>query len=319
MVLDNMKRFFLLLLICTAVSAPCTAQRTTATPQPTTDAEPDLSQTGKIAYHYKIDSKEIMLGDQTVLAIEKTPLYPSLDDLSTDGIVAVRQWMDTSNGTLYTALTSFEPGEHWLHIGSDSLLLKVNDVANVDTTSTEIRDIADIMNQPYTLGEIARTILFFWLFWALVAAAVLIVVRIKKRKPLISLPKTPPLPPDTRALERLEALRRQGLWQKGMVKEYYTELTDSVRVYLEESYGIQSTEMTTGQTLEAFKSAPVCNEDTSSILSQILNAADMVKFAKSMPQPYQHDLALDQAQRFVKTTAEISRQTETPESENIPS
>ncbi len=136
MVLDNMKRFFLLLLICAAVSAPCTAQRTAATPQPTTDAEPDLSQTGKIAYHYKIDSKEIMLGDQTVLAIEKTPLYPSLDALSTDGIVAVRQWMDTSNGTLYTALTSFEPGEHWLHIGSDSLLLKVNDVANVDTTST---------------------------------------------------------------------------------------------------------------------------------------------------------------------------------------
>ena len=101
-------------------------------------------------YNFRLDSTTIMLGDQTVLAVEKTHLYPSLDDLTNNDIVAVRQWMDTADGTLYTALTSFEEGEHWLHIGDDSVMLTVNDMPGVDTTSAEIRDIANIMSQPYT-------------------------------------------------------------------------------------------------------------------------------------------------------------------------
>ena len=152
------------------------------------EADPDASLP---QYQFKLDSTSIMLGDQTVLSIAKTPVYPSLDDLTNNDIVAVRQWMDTTDGTLYTALTSFEPGEHWLHIGSDSVMLTVNDVSNVDTTTANIRDIADIMKQPYTFGEIARTVLCFWAFWAVVALAVFIFIRVKSRKPLISLPQAP--------------------------------------------------------------------------------------------------------------------------------
>lgn len=263
-------------------------------------------------YSYKLDSTTIMIGDQTILSIAKTPVYPSLEDLSNNDIVAVRQWMDTSDGTLYTALTSFEEGEHWLHIGADSVRLTVNDVSGVDTTTANIRDIANIMNQPYTFGEIMRTLLYFWLFWAVVAAAVLIWLRIKKKKPLISVPQAPPLPPDTRALQRLEALRQQQLWQQGLVKEYYTELTDAIRVYLEESYGINSTEMTTDQTLDSFRACPACTDHTASTLRQILQNADMVKFAKSTPQPYQHDMTLNQATSFITTTASMNPQPDSP-------
>ena len=279
----------------------------------------DTVSTADIQYRFRLDTTTIALGDQTILSIERTPIYPSLDDLSNNDIVAVRQWLDTADGTLYTALTSFEEGEHWLRIGNDSVMLTVNDVANVDTTSTEIRDIAGIMNQPYTFGEIARTLLFFFLFWAVVAAAVLLYIRIKRHKPLISLPQAPPLPPDTSALQRLEELRQQQLWQQGRVKEYYTELTDSVRVYLEEAYNIQSTEMTSDQTLDAFHGCKGYSADNASLLSQILQAADMVKFAKSMPQPYQHDMALNQGISFIKQTSALNPQPEpTSESEGDP-
>ena len=271
-------------------------------------------------YNFRLDSTTIMLGDQTVLAVEKTPLYPSMDDLTNNDIVAVRQWMDTADGTLYTALTSFEEGEHWLHIGDDSVMLTVNDMPGVDTTSAEIRDIANIMSQPYTFGEIARVVLYIWLFWAVVAGAVLLYLRIKRKKPLISLPEAPPLPPDTRALQRLEQLRQQQWWQQGKVKEYYTELTDTVRVYLEEACGIQSTEMTTDQTLDAFHASPACNSDTESLLRQTLQAADMVKFAKSQPQPYQHDLALGESTEFIKATWLLLKpETDTPDTENTAS
>lgn len=299
-----MKRLFILLIILSSLGAQICAQDSLTVPR----------------YNFRLDSTTIMLGDQTVLAIAKTPVYPSIEDLSNNDIVAVRQWMDTADGTLYTALTSFEEGEHWFHIGSDSVLLTVNDVPGVDTTTTNIRDIANIMSQPYTFGEIARVVLYFWLFWAVVAAAVLLYLRIKRHKPLISLPQAPPLPPDTRALQRLEELRQRQLWQQGMVKEYYTELTDTVRVYLEESCGIQSTEMTTDQTLDAFHNSPACNSESEADLRQILQAADMVKFAKSQPQPYQHDLALGQATDFIKSTWDaLNPQPESINTENTES
>ena len=302
---EKMKKIFILLIILLPLGAKVFAQ----------DSLPTVPH-----YSFRLDSTTIMLGDQTVLAVEKGPMYPSLDDLTNHDVVAVRQWMDTADGTLYTALTSFEEGEHWLHIGADSVLLTVNDVPGVDTTSTNIRDIAGIMSQPYTFGEIARVVLFVWLFWAVVAAAILIYLRIKRRKPLISLPQAPPLPPDTRALQRLEELRQQQLWQQGKVKEYYTELTDTVRVYLEEACGIQSTEMTTDQTLDAFHSSPASGSETEASLRQILQAADMVKFAKLQPQPYQHDLALGQAIDFIKTTwVALNPKTDNPDTENTAS
>ena len=87
------------------------------------------------------------------------------------------------------------------------------------------------------------------------------------------------------------------------MKEYHTELTDILRNYLEETYHIQSTEMTTDQTLDSFQSSLAYSEDNYAKLRQILQTADMVKFAKSEPLPYQHDLSMTQAVDFVKSTA----------------
>lgn len=254
-------------------------------------------------YQFRLDSTTIMLGDQTVLAIEPTTLYPTLEDLTNNDIVAVRQWTDSTNGNFCTALTSFEEGEHWLHIGLDSVLITVKDVPNVDTTNTNIRDIANILRQPYTFGEIAKVVGIVLGILALVAAIVFVVIQLKRHKPIISIPQAPPLPADVRALNALEDLRQQQLWQQGRVKEYHTMLTDIVRNYLEETYNIPSTEMTSDQTLDAFRSSSAYAEEPASLLQQMLQTADMVKFAKSQPQPYQHDLSMTQAVNFVKLTA----------------
>ena len=254
-------------------------------------------------YKFQLDSTTIMLGDQTVLAIEPSAIYPSLEDLTNNDIVAVNQWIDSTNGNFCTALTSFEEGEHWLHVGVDSVLITVKDVPNVDTTNTNIRDIANILRQPYTFGEIAKVVGIVLGILALVAAIIFIVIRIKQHKPIITIPQAPPLPADVRALDALETLRQQQLWQQGRVKDYHTQLTDIVRNYLEETYSIPSTEMTSDQTLDAFHSCSAYTEEASSQLQQMLQTADMVKFAKSQPQPYQHDLSMTQAVNFVKLTA----------------
>lgn len=261
-------------------------------------------------YQYRLDSTTFLIGDQTVLTIEPTDIYPTMEELSSNDIVAVRQWTDSASGKFCTALTCFEEGEHWLHVGDDSVLLTVRDVPNVDTTNANIRDIADIMRQPYTFGEIAKVAGIILGILALLAAIVYVIIRIKSHKPIIELPQTPPLPPHTHALNSLEELRQRQLWQQGKVKEYHTELTDIVRNYLEEAYGIQSTEMTTDQTIDAFRGCQAHTADTESLLMLMLQTADMVKFAKSEPLPYQHDLSLTQAVKFIQSTIPATAETD---------
>lgn len=263
-------------------------------------------------YDFHIDSTTIAIGDQTVLTIRKGPIHPTLDDLSNNDIVAVRQWTDSTDGTLYTALTSFEPGEHWLHVGDDSVLLTVNDVANVDTTTTDIRDIANILRQPYTFWEIFRWVLLGLAVIAVAVAANLAVKRLKAHKPLIHIPQAPPLPADTKALQALESLRVRQLWQQGKTKEYHTELTDILRNYLEEAYHIQSTEMTSDQTLDAVEASAANVGESLSLLRQVLQTADMVKFAKSEPLPHEHDRSMTNAVNFVHLTAPHPAAAETP-------
>lgn len=263
----------------------------------------DTASASQPVYKFSFDSTTFLLGDQTVLAIESGSPLPTIEDLTNNDIVAVRQWMDSTNGTFYTALTSFEVGEHWLHIGADSVLLTVNDVANVDTTSSEIKDIAPIFRQPYTFGEVATVVGIVLGVLAILAAAYFFYRRWKEHKPIIALPKAPPVPADVRALNELESLRQRQLWQQGMIKEYHTQLTDVLRGYLEETYHIPSSEMTTDQTLDAFRCCPAYSAESEQNLRQILQTADMVKFAKSEPQPYQHDLSMTQSVAFVRATA----------------
>ena len=245
---------------------------------------------------WSLDTNVIALGDQTMLHMP-----PTAGAIGGDGIVLLGQSFDTATGLLNTVITSFEPGEHWLKVGDDSLLLTVNDVEGVDTASTEIRDITPILRQPYTFWEIFRWFLLALLLAALAWLGVFLWRRAKEKKPLFVAPPAPPVPPDVRALEALETLRQKGLWQQGRTKEYHTELTDIVRRYLDEAHGINSTEMTTAQTLETFSASHVCTDESYRLLRQMLETADMVKFAKCEPPAYEHDRSMAAAVEFVNS------------------
>lgn len=246
-----------------------------------------------------LEPDTIVLGDQTTLSIRRALNYPSTDALTADGIVAVSQTFDTATQTQHTVLTSFEPGEHTIHLSPvDSLTLVVYDV-EVDTTSAEIRDIAPIQRVPYTFWEIFR-----WVLLALAIAAIAFGVwwLLKHREKVHEL-LVPAEPKDTRtpyerANDNLEALRRSQLWQAGKAKEYHTELTDIVRRFIEESTDIRATDMTSDETVEAVESEKWKVE--SSLLRSIFITADLVKFAKSEPLPYEHDRSMTEAKQFVE-------------------
>ena len=237
----------------------------------------------------------IALGDQTTLALPLSDgTVPALD---LGKVEVVGQQFDTATGLLQSTVTCFEPGDHWLHVGDDSLLLVVTDV-DVDTATAEIRDIAPQERVPYTFWELFRWVL---LAWAVAAIAIVVwwLVDRKKRHGSIFVHQEPvdTRNPYERASEALETLRESRLWQAGKVKEYHTELTDIVRRFIEETTDIRATEMTSDETVEAVESGKWKVE--SALLRSMFTTADLVKFAKSEPLPHEHEASLKAAVEFV--------------------
>ena len=247
-----------------------------------------------------LSADTILLGDQTTLTVRHARNYPSTDMLTRGGIVALGQQFDTAANTQTTVLTCFEPGERYVRLGpDDSLRLVVLDVEVDTSANAEIRDIADIERVPYTFWEVFR--------WVLLALAVLAVgflawwLYTHRRKIQEVLGTAEPVDtrtPEQRALDTLEALRNQKLWQSGKVKEYHTELTDAVRRFIEESTAIRATDMTSDETVEEIENLKLRIE--TSLLEDIFRTADLVKFAKSEPLPHEHDRSMANAVEFVK-------------------
>ena len=196
----------------------------------------------------------IALGDQTTLTVRRALTYPSADQLSQGGIVALGQEFDSGAHTQTTVITSFEPGLHYVHLSPyDSLPLVVTDV-EIDTANAELRDIAPLQRIPYTFWEIFRWVLLVWAA-AIVAIVVWWLVERKRRHGSIIVHHEPQdtRTPEERALQTLDELRQRRLWQQGKQKEYHTELTDAVRRFIEEATGIRATELTSDETIEAVK------------------------------------------------------------------
>lgn len=147
-------------------------------------------------------------------------------------------------------------------------------------------------------------LLDFWWLWLIVFLAIcafLWAMRNYKQKgglPFVS-PKELPKPWEV-ALGSLQRLKARKLWEQGMEKEYFTELTDILREYLFARFGINAMEMTTRQIMDKIYESDL--RDKKDYVKQILNIADFVKFAKVRPLPADSIAAYDNAVKFVEET-----------------
>lgn len=120
----------------------------------------------------------------------------------------------------------------------------------------------------------------------------------------VLLPQKAPEKPDVVALDRLSRLKARNLWQDGREKEFYTILTNILRVYLDDRFGIKAMEMPTSEILENL-SEDASLRDSRSKMRMILDMADFVKFAKVRPLPDDNVKAFDNAVAFVEATRPI--------------
>lgn len=168
-------------------------------------------------------------------------------------------------------------------------------------------DIKKPFSAPVTFKEIAPWLLGIILIGAILFLIIYAISRRNKNRPLFQRPPKPKLPPHIIALQELDKLKTEQLWQHEKVKDYYTRLTDIIRVYIEDRFEIAAMEQTTFEILNGFKGLQTqIDVKSSTELKEILELADLVKFAKLAPLPNENDLMLSNAYLFVKeTTVEV--------------
>ena len=176
-----------------------------------------------------------------------------------------------------------------------------------DTTSTaeaeNIRDIKPPLAVPRTFMEVAP---YLAAALAVVGGIIWAVWYIRKRRKnaptALATKHVPKRPAYEVAMEELERLREERLWQTGAVKEYHTRLADIVRVYVEETLGVTALEATTDEILSELLTKS-CPAGTLQILRAVLEQADMVKFARYEALPDENERSLRLATELVQITA----------------
>ena len=175
---------------------------------------------------------------------------------------------------------------------------------SIDFRQLQLNDIKPVQKPAFVWTD------YLWILWIvlglilllLLIGLIIVLVLRKKNKGYFF---TPPqvLPPHVRALQELDKLRAGKIWQQGREKEFYTKITDILRVYMFERYRINAMEMTSGEILVEIRKRS--EEDSIyNNLVQILSVADMVKFAKHKPYMDENDLSLMNAYFFVNQTRE---------------
>lgn len=275
------------------------------------------------------DTSSILIGDQIGFSVSATipsgidaALSTMTDTLTGKIIILGRNDRDTvisPDGKLTVTdrylITGFDSGTYSIppfyaeYISGDSLkryysdysFLRVDrpEITPQDTTDV-IFDIVPPRTAPVTFSDILP-----WLVIAVIAAAVIyLLARFLPRNPLRRFvrPPAPVEPAHVIALRELYKLRDEELWQKGEVKQFYSRLSDIIRRYIDNRYGIMSPELTTDETVRMLQKAAVTTHDQMSIIKELLFLSDMVKFAKYVPQSEIHEKSHNDGVRFVELT-----------------
>ena len=281
-----------------------------------------------------IDSVQMFIGEQAKLTIKAiqpqdyTLQFPIFSDsiasnlelvstLKPDTVQLENEKLQISNSYIVTAFDSaliYIPGFE-LKAGEETYLtnpisIKIVDMP-VDTTQQAITDIKNVYQPPID-----------WMFYLTIVGSILLALLLlalviylvnkylKSRKNKDTEPEPEPIDPRKAheiAYEELEVLRQKQLWQSQQFKAYYTELTEILRRYISNRYAIDAMEQTSDDIISEFRRNKELKEKKEEIklLSDVLQVADLVKFAKWQPLPDECERSFHQVTQFIDNTKEV--------------
>ncbi len=126
---------------------------------------------------------------------------------------------------------------------------------------------------------------------------------LKKKTESSSIPTEPA---DQIAYQALTRLKAKDLPRFGKIKEYYIELSDIVRRYMENRFSFRAPEMTTEEFLYFLRESDSLKGAHKNLLKQFLNHCDLVKFARYGPTQQEIDDSFNLAKKLVDETKSLT-------------
>ena len=172
-------------------------------------------------------------------------------------------------------------------ISSNEIEIRVGSPLAQESTpidSMTVEPIKNVREEPIDfIQDILIPACLFILGFLVIGGIIYFFVKRRKNDPKVEIPKlTEFIPANVIASNQLEELKEKQLWQNGDIKSYQSELTHIIRTYLENRYKINALENTTNQIGLNLKKLNL-NESLRVDVQNILQVADLVKFAKSKP------------------------------------
>ena len=289
----------------------------------------------------KIDSLEILIGEQTRMRLQVSmdakqhAHFPLFTDTIVKGVEILEtakpdsQLLNSGKRLIITqeyTVTSFDSALYYIPpmevmvdnmpYQSNSLALKVYSVP-VDTTQVDqFFGPKDIQKVPFVWSDWIGLIVCAILLVPMGILLVYLAKRLKDNKPIIRKVKVEPkLPAHQTAMNEIERIKAEKIWQKGQQKEYYTELTDVIRNYIMERFHFNAMEMTSSEIIEHLLETDEKKDIDE--LKELFVTADLVKFAKHDPMMNENDANLVSAIDFINETKQEELEDQKPQPTEI--
>jgi len=322
-------RFILFIVLCFGLILACAGcQKKPATRSKKPEFELDKEyQRGPLTAHVRVDKANINIAQTLLLELEAAiePGYevqmPKVDKvLENFGIV---DWdnlgdkLDENNnvvrryqyrlepflsGTYPMPAFMFEfydvnnPEDKKYELTTEPIDIEVASLLGEQRAELKIADIEGVVEMPAQAS--------FWWVWILciviiaVAGVTWFYIRCKRTGEVIRIFK----PAHEIAYNRLRGLVKQELIKAGKIKEFYEELSDILRHYIEHRFNLRAPERTTEEFLAELPTTNILPQSDQDNLAEFLKHCDLVKFAKYNPTTEQIQRTFDLVKNFIETT-----------------
>lgn len=292
-----------------------------------------FAQSPYIEVQSMVDTSEIFIGDRITysivikrdenLRIEKPgeglnlgmfeiKEYNFSEPQTSDGIVTERfdfkiSVFDTGSYTIPPFPIAYFPEDssrQYKIIKADPIEIHVKSLLSGDD-APELKDIKPPLDFPFD----------YVFIYSMIAVLVLLAVAVylgyrawkqKQQRGYIFSPPPKPRPAHEIALVELRKLFKSDLLDKNEFKSFYIKLSGILRTYIEGRYFVSAMEETTYEILRDLKKH--LDGNNLDILKEILQEADLVKFAKHVPEKNYTETLKDKSWQFVNDTKIILSQ-----------
>jgi len=284
----------------------------------------------KIEVSVALDSNMIVIGDhiglkfKAVVPKDVSVEFPVLKDTLVKGLEILNvENLETKNlkdnlkeMILEYKVTSFDTGVYVIpsypikikQTGHDNIIRTEKLHLGVTTFNVDIKkpyaDIVPPRKTPVNMAEILP-----YLLWGIVGVFLILLFlyflrKWRRKESVFKIIEKPKEPAHVVAFRELDKIKSEKLWERGNVKEFYTQLTDILRIYIEDQFGILAMEQTSIETIEDIRKESFFSNSLVQSLEIILTNADFVKFAKANPLGDENQQALTYAYDIVSVTHE---------------